>query len=269
MSRSPWRRASIEFARGSLVGCSGFGGSGARQFFFVKRRASPRDPRVVDLVWDAVVVEWAEQFLPDSIDEVAAIDEVVSAKRQEVSAISSLWRCGEAEQEFGGESLEDAAIGRRLRVVELVDDDVVEVIRRESFEVLLSRQCLHGREEDCCVCVALLPHVAAERGAGSDASERGESLFEDLLAMSDEEHSLEALRIEGAEPRLAEARREHDEACPITLFASGIERSKRFLLDAVWLGRRRNFRLDARQSRRVGASALAIRFNPRLRQFDG
>ena len=82
--------------------------------------------RVVDLVGDAEVLERAQQVAPNAVDEVATVDEVLLAERQEIAAVRALGRGGEAEEEAGPEVVDEPPVGGGGGVVELVDDDVVE-----------------------------------------------------------------------------------------------------------------------------------------------
>src|SRR5690242_9286210 len=49
------------------------------QLFFIEAIAPPRDVLIVDLVWDAVVIEWREQPAPNPIREITAVDQVLPA----------------------------------------------------------------------------------------------------------------------------------------------------------------------------------------------
>jgi hypothetical protein len=92
-------------------------------------------------------------------------------------------------------------------VVELVDDDVVEGVAPEALEVGGAPERLDRGEEDLGVGVALRPLVEAEARLGADDAIGVARLAEDLLAVGDEEDPaiLGAVRVEGAEPGLAEA----------------------------------------------------------------
>ena len=127
----------------------------------------------------------------DARDEVATEDQVVPTEREQIGAVGALRRRRQPQQELWREVLEDPAIRPRLRVVELVDHDVVEVVGGEPVQVLGPRQGLHRCEEDLRIRITPLAHVASQRRAGTDAAEGTQRLFEDLLAMGDEQHALE------------------------------------------------------------------------------
>ncbi len=76
-----------------------------------------------------------EQVSPDALDQVAAVGEVLLAEREQVAPVGALRRGSEAEEEPGAEPVDEAPIGRGGRVVELVDDDVVEGVATEALEV--------------------------------------------------------------------------------------------------------------------------------------
>ena len=71
---------------------------------------------------------------PDALDQIALVDQVVAAQRQQVGAVHAIGRRGQPEQELRREVVDDPAVRRSRRVVELVDDDVVEVVGGERRE---------------------------------------------------------------------------------------------------------------------------------------
>ena len=88
-------------------------------------------------------MEWREQAGFDAREEIAVEDEVVVAQGQDVGLVGTIGRGGEAEQELRREMSEQAALGRGCGVVEFVDDDVIEMLRREALEVRVAAECLH------------------------------------------------------------------------------------------------------------------------------
>ena len=196
----------------------------AGQLLLVEAGVAPGDVAVVDLVRDAEVLEAAEEVLLDALDEVAAVDEVLLAEGEEVAAVGALRGGGEAEQELRAEVVDEAPVGRGRGVVELVHDDVVEGVAGEALEVGGAAEGLDRREEDVGVGVALLARVEAQAGVGADAPEGVAGLLEDLLAVRDEEDAAElgAVGVEGAEPGLAEAGGEDDEAGGVALLLASL-----------------------------------------------
>ncbi len=85
----------------------------------------------VDGVLDAVVLERNQELLRDAVQQVATEDEVVVAELEQRATIEAIGRRRQAEQKPGFKVREHLLVRRGSRVVELVDDDVVEVIRRE------------------------------------------------------------------------------------------------------------------------------------------
>jgi hypothetical protein len=125
-------------------------------------------------------------------------------------------------------------------VVELVHDDVVEGVAREALEVGGAAEGLDRREEDVGVWLPLLARVEAQSGVGPDPSEGVPGLLQDLLAVRNEEDVAElgAVRVEGAEPGLAEAGGQDDEAGGVALRSCLFECLLRRLLDGVGRGDR-------------------------------
>ena len=158
-------------------------------------------------------MERRQQVLPHAVDEIAAIDEILLAQREQVAAVGPLGCRGQAEQELRTEVGDQLAVGRRGGVVELVDDDVVERVWREPLQVLAPAQRLDRGEHDLGVRVLDLAGVVAKPRLRADAAEGVERLVEDLLAVGDEQHAAE-LRpagVERREPGLAETSRQDDQ----------------------------------------------------------
>ena len=160
-----------------------------------------------------------KQILAHTVHQVAAVDQVLLAEREQVAAVGPLGSRRQPEEELRTEVGDQLAVGRSRGVVELVDDDVVERLGREPLQVLASAQRLDGCEDDFGVGILDLAGVVAEVRFWADSSERVERLVEDLLSMRDEEHAskLRPTRIEGGQPRLAEAGRQHDETGLVAL----------------------------------------------------
>jgi hypothetical protein len=164
---------------------------------------------------------------------------------------------------------EHAAVRLRGGVVELVHDDVVEAARVEALQVLAARERLDRREDDVRAVGLFGAGVLAERRQRTDRAEGAHRPGQDLVALGDEEDSLETARlcVERAEPRLAEAGGEHDEAGAVAGCAGGGQLVERFLLDRVRLWRRgRRLVGHADHGTRCGhhAATLVVTHPPRV-----
>ena len=94
----------------------------------------PRNRLEVDRVRNAPVAERHELLAPNSFDQTALVDEVVAAQREQIGAVHPVRRRREPEQELRREVIDHPPIRRRGRVMEFVDDDVVERVRRELVQ---------------------------------------------------------------------------------------------------------------------------------------
>src|SRR5688572_19545362 len=104
--------------------------------------------------------------------------------------------------------VDQSTVRRRRRVVELVDLDVVELIRVEAVQVMRTTQRLDRCEDDSRLGRLLRSRVLAEHCMRADGAVGAHRLVEDLLAVGDEQHAfrLRGYGVEGTEPRLAESR---------------------------------------------------------------
>ena len=87
-ARAPLRSKLLEGVLGSPL-CRDSG----RERLFVEPRAPPRDVRVVHVIWNAVVVKWREQAVAHALDQIASVDKILLAERQQIASIAPL-RCG-------------------------------------------------------------------------------------------------------------------------------------------------------------------------------
>ena len=199
---------------------------------------------------DPEVAKRAQQVRLDAFAEVTAEHQVVATQRQQVAAVGAFGGRRQAEQEPRPEVLDQPTVGVRRRVMELVDDDVVEVIHSEALQVLRSAQRLDRREQHGRILVLLRAGELAHHATGPDATEGRQRLIEDLVAVCDEQDTLrlrwhadlerERHRVERRQPRLAEAGGEHDEPCAIAEFARAPQCCQRLALDRM-CGRGRQF----------------------------
>jgi len=163
---------------------------------------------------------------------------------------------GETEQETRLEPGNHSPVALRGGGVELVDEDVIEAFGVEPLQVRLAAQRLNGREQHVRVRRLVLASVVAEGGGGANRAERAHGLREDLFPVGDEQHplGLRALRIEGAEPGLAEAGGEDDQAGGVAGGTRRLEGRQRLLLDRMRLeGRADGLGEDTHNARRGGS----------------
>jgi hypothetical protein len=251
---------------------AGEGGQFVRELFRVEAAVAPGDLAVVDrLVPDAVVVERSEQSGLDPGEQVAGEHEVVVAQGQDVGLVGAVRGGGEPEQEARLEVAEQAPVGGRGGVVEFVDHDVIEVVRREALEVGALAQCLHRRAEHVDLGVADCAHVEADAGLGADAREGVRGLAQDLLAVGDEQHASGAhvFGVEGREPGLAETGGEHDEAAPVAFESGGVECGEGLGLDRRRFRRRFGFLASGGDRARRRGAALFVGVDPVVGERDG
>ena len=119
--------------------------------------------------------------------------------------------------------VEHAAVGFGGRVVELVDEHVVEVRRIERLEVLILGECLDRGEQHVCVWIFLGAVVEAQARGRAYLPEGLERLGQDLFAVGDEEDAAKRLGVERAHVGLAEPGGEDDEAGALAELARLLE----------------------------------------------
>src|SRR5262249_383931 len=119
--------------------------------------------------------------------------------------------------------------------MKLVDHDVVEDVPSKLVEVPSPAQGLYGREQHVGVAVFLFAGVEPQVCLGTDPAEGLVCLVEDLLAMRDEEHAsvVGTTGVEGGQPRLPQARGQHDQPRGISLSPSTDQSVESFLLNGV------------------------------------
>ena len=82
----------------------------------------------------------------DPVVDSSLEDQVLLTEAEKIGAVRSFGRGSEPEKEFRLEVIDEATVGARRGVVELVDDDVVEVLRPEPRKMINPTQRLDGRE---------------------------------------------------------------------------------------------------------------------------
>ena len=155
-------------------------------------------------------------------------------------------------------------------MVKLVDHDIVEMLGRESLQVLRPGQSLHGGAKHVDLGIMTLPHVEADACLGPDADEGLRRLTQDLLAMGHEEDptGTHARRIEGREPCLAQAGGEHYEPATESRLPGLGQRVEGFHLNGrgFW---RRFLLLTARRDRtRRWHASKFVALDPAVAQRD-
>ena len=148
--------------------------------------AAPRDLAEVGAVGDAEVLERHEEALIDGLPEPQLDGDAMVEPLGDVLAVETLGRRGEAEQLLRREVVEQPVVGRRRRVVELVDDDDVEGVRRDLLQPICVQRLDHREDVptlgDPAAAVDLAERAVAQHGAI-----RRQRLPEDLLAVRDEQ----------------------------------------------------------------------------------
>ena len=126
-------------------------------------------------------------LLVDGVPESQFGGDAIVEPMQDRKPVASLGSCRQAEQLDGREMIEDPFVRRRRGVMELIDDDDVEVVRRECIEVdrvqtLDRREDVIEASRSCSADPLLTEGRIAQRVA-----ERREALVKDLLAVGDEQ----------------------------------------------------------------------------------
>ena len=122
-------------------------------------------------------------------------------------------------------------------MVKFVDHYVVEVLRRELFEVFGPGECLDRCAKDIYISISAAPLVVADPCTMADTNKGLRRLREDLFAVRYEEHATGASLsdIEGSKPGLPETRREYDHSTPKTLLPSLLQSAKCSILNGCRL----------------------------------
>ena len=162
-------RAGLVLLEGVL--CPFLGGDGGVEGFGIETVAPPRDVGVVDVVGNAEIMKGAQEPTLDAVDQIASVDEVFSAKSEEVPAVGSLRCGGEPEQETWLEVLDELAVASGGGVVELVNNDVVESVGLEPPEVVDAAERLDRSKDHLGLGSLVLSGVETEGSGGTDSPE--------------------------------------------------------------------------------------------------
>jgi hypothetical protein len=132
--------------------------------------APPRDRPEVHRVLHAEVLERREEPLLERVPQAHLVRRPAVEPAAHVAAVVALGCGGEAEEHSRAHVREEPVVGGRLRVVELVHDDDVEVVGREVAREVHPRERLDGRED---VLAARRLRVAGEELAESRVAQHG------------------------------------------------------------------------------------------------
>ncbi len=105
----------------------------------VIRSTAPLQVAEVDAIGHSEVVEGAEQVGTQRIPEAKFRCDSTAKERPDIGAVSPFWCRGQPEQLFRVQVVSDPAVCRGLRVVELVDYDHFEGIRRDVGDAIRSQ----------------------------------------------------------------------------------------------------------------------------------
>ena len=161
----------------------------AEGFDVVALAAAPRDVGQVEPVVDAEVHERREPLLVDGVPQPQLGGDAIVEPVQDRQAVAAFRRGGEAEQLPGLHVVEQPAVRRRRRVVELVDDHHVEVIGREVVEVGGVEALDRGEDMVEVLRARAADPLLAERRVAQRMAKRGQALVEDLVAVRDEQQA--------------------------------------------------------------------------------
>jgi hypothetical protein len=171
----------------------------------------------------------------------------------------------------GCEVRQQPPVGAGSGMVEFVDDDVVEVLRREPLQMFGLGQRLHRGAQHVDIGIAAAAGVVAHALLRQDADEGGRRLAQDLFAVRDEQDASRAHAhgVEGCQPGLAQAGGQHHQAAPVAAFAAGRQCRQRFVLDLRGLGRRLLLMAAGRDRSRGRKPPLLVGLDPGIGQRHG
>ena len=166
---------------------SSLGGNGGGQGFLIEPAAAPGNLRVVDVIGNPEVMERSQQMPGYALHEITVIGNRAVAEPQEICPVCPFGCGGEPEQEAWTEPVQDAPVSRSRRVVEFVDDDIVERLGIKRLETLPLAESLDRGEEDVDGNILPVPREETEFSCRANLREGLPSLLEDFLAMRHEQ----------------------------------------------------------------------------------
>ena len=201
--------------------------------------APPFDVGQVGAIVHPEVLKGRQQALLERFPQAHLVGGPPVEPAPHIAPIVSLGRRREAKQDDGAEMGEQALIGRRLGVMELVDDHDIEAARIDGTEVK-SREGLDRGEDILSDDRPLAaPIQLAKAPLPEDMAVRGAALLQDALPVSDEEKSIprelspQPLEVEGSHERLARTRRSDHEVAVVATRALEAQRLEDLLLIRV------------------------------------
>ena len=167
--------------------------------------AGEADVRVVDVIGYAAVCERNEPSEADGVGESDLERDVVVAQHEDVPAVHPLGGSSEPQEETGSEMVDDPAVAVGDRMVELVDDDVVEAVRWDPFQNVGIGEGPYTCEEHVSLDIAGTGH---QEPGGLPVMHLGEclcSVDQDLPAVGHEEYAAEGFGVLGGDERFPDA----------------------------------------------------------------
>ena len=141
-------------------------------------------------VGDAEIMKRAEQLAIDGIGQADLRGGVPAEIAEDIAAVGALRCCGEAEQRLWAEVVEQAPVGGRFGVVELIHHQISEVVGGEARPEFAGMEALDGHEEMIILLRSGIAHVqVAEIHVAQHHAEGGQALLEDFLAVGNEEQA--------------------------------------------------------------------------------
>jgi hypothetical protein len=165
------------------------GVGGAERVDVVAAATPPRDVAQVDAVMDAEVQKRRQVLLVDCVPQPQLGRDAIVEPVQDRQPVAALRGGGQSEQLDRRQGLEDALVGGRGGVVELIDDDDVEVVRRQCVEVGGAEALDRGEDVVEPGRARAADPFLAERGVAHRIAERRQALVEDLFAVGDEQQT--------------------------------------------------------------------------------
>ena len=212
-----------------------------------------------------------QQTRRDAGKEVATVDQVVVAQGQNVRLISTVRRSGKANQKLRGKVGQQLPVRWRCSVVKLINDDVIEVLRRKAGQVRGPAQGLNGSAQDVNLHITHLPHVEAHPGTRANPQKSLCRLIQNFFTMGHKQHAASAhlLGIKGSQPRLTQAGSQHNQAALVAGITRGAQGLKRLNLHGRGFRRGLFFIATGCNRTRWHYAPRLIGINPGIGQWHG
>ena len=154
--------------------------------FWIESPVPPRNRSEINNVADTPVVEGNQVAALDPFDQRALEHEIVVTQRKQVSPVHALRRSRKAKHELWPEVVDHPPITRRGRMMELVNNDVVELLGIKLTKP--GGDGLDAAKDNLGVGLLLVSVEEAKVRVGLHAPEHVPALTQDLLSMGHEEH---------------------------------------------------------------------------------